>query len=215
MSDRAIRSARCSIPVLWTIAIVSFSCTQNSAPSAPDATVEVRELTSTLHRFRIPLWRGWKATPVDDGSTQDNVQRVAAAQRTGGKSAFEVAPRIEVTSEPTLATDPETAYRAVKSDVERIGQKPGIEVVRSSMGFRPIGPEMVGDLSLRYRVGGASGREVRQRSLLVFREMASGPEVLSITATYLARDLERIEPEIQRMFASVELFAKSDAGTMP
>ncbi|MEO1338124.1 MAG: hypothetical protein AAFV29_20940, partial [Myxococcota bacterium] len=122
--------------------------------------------------------------------------------------------RIEITSEPTIAADPESAYRAVKSDVERIGQQPGIEVVRSSLGFRPIGPEMVGDLSFRYRVGGAKGREVRQRSLLVFREMPSGPQVLSITATFLARDLERIEPEIQRMFAAVELFSPPDGGTI-
>ncbi|MEL7369830.1 MAG: hypothetical protein AAFN74_13010 [Myxococcota bacterium] len=213
MKNRAIRSAQRSIAVLWTIAFVG--CTEKSTPASADAGIEVRELTSTAHRFRMPLWHQWKSMSVDgDSGGGTHVERIAAARRMGGKAVFEVAPRIEITSEPTIAADPESAYRAVKSDVERIGQQPGIEVVRSSLGFRPIGPEMVGDLSFRYRVGGAKGREVRQRSLLVFREMPSGPQVLSITATFLARDLERIEPEIQRMFAAVELFSPPDGGTI-
>ena len=128
-----------------------------------------------------------------------------------------VAPRIEITVEPTFATDAESAYRSIKADLEGIGRRPDATMVRSSLGFRPVGPDLVGDLNARYRLGKEDrSLEVRHRSLLVWRRAANGDiSVLSITATYLTADVERIAPEIQRMFAGLELLDAPDGGPSP
>ena len=186
-------------------------------PEAPAARTDKGPpaLASDAYRFRLPLLPGW--TEVSPSVASAPVVPVAAARRLNTKGlSLAVAPRIEVTSEPTLAAEAESAFRMVKADVESLGQRPGVKVLRSSLGFRPVGPELVGDLDLRYRVGGAKGREVRQRSLLVYQTSASGAgRILSFTASFLARDLDKIAPEVQQMFAMLQLLPPPDGGLVP
>lgn len=210
--DCASRARR----ALLLFALSVAACTEDAEPTArPVDAGGPAVLASTEHGFRLPLLSGWVIVP--SAPSAPPVRRVAAARRTAGRGAsFEVAPRIDVSVEPTIARSPEAAFQLVKADVEGLDHLPGATLIRSSMGFRPVGPELVGDLNVRYRVGGDDGREVRQRSLLVWRrDQAGDARVLSLTATYLARDLDIIEPEVQRMFAALQLSAPERAGPVP
>ena len=199
-----------------SLAAVLVACPNNQnetsgAGSVIDAGALPAALTSARHRFRLRLLPGWIVVPP--AVARPPLEQVAAARRTATTAPFEISPRIEVTAEPTLARDPESAFQGIKADIEGLDRQPSVQLLRSSLGFRPVGPEMVGDLNVRYRVGGAEGRQVRHRSLLVWRPGPSGEAtVLSITATFLARDLERVAPEVQRMFTNLELLPAPDGG---
>ncbi len=192
-----------------------LGCPPDDPLVSPDAGARPPALTSETARFRLPLIGSWTVT--DPRPTEAPVVALAAARRAQVDGlSLAVAPRIEVTIEPTVAAEPESAFRMIKGDVELIGSKPDVRLLRSALGLRPVGAELVGDLDVRYRVGGAAGREVRQRALLVYRTTRSGTgRVLTITASYMARDEDKIGPEVQRMFAMLQLLPSPKGSSPP
>ena len=205
------RPAGLVLPLLLTTACPPSEPSSDAVDSKSEAGPPA--LASEAHGFRLPLARKW--VPIPPPPSEPLIDVIAAARRRPDDTTFTVTPRIRVTVEPSRARSAERAYRAIKSDIEGFDERPNTDLLRSSLGFRPIGANTIGDLNVRYRVGGPTGREIRQRSLLIWRDGLAGATVLTITALYLARDLERIEPEVQSMFSGLELLEPKREGQSP
>ncbi len=213
------RAGACG-PALLGGALLLVACpVSDPSPRSVDAGPRAPALESTRHGFRLPLVEGWKAVPPE---ALGSLVPVAEARRVVETADIGVVPKIRVTLEESVASSAEDAYQAVKAELESKDAMTGIDVIRTSLGLRPVGSETVGDVSFEFRVGGPNGRVVHQRTLLVWRRTdpatVAGPQpptanLLSISATYLARESSRVGPEIQQMFSRLELIAGASKGT--
>lgn len=203
--------------VLGALGIALGACKDEAEPPG--------DAGPTIHKLSVPdlgvsviLPTGWVEDPVESdplvGESPtalppgQRVRTVARGRRVPSERPFLVAPRALITVEPTARKNPEEAFRAAMDDLEKLDQRDNVEITRSAMSTRFMGPEPIGDLEIAYKVraGKAPPQEIVQRSLVILRRPPTGSRaIVTITATYLAKDAEMVSSEVQAILNSLSL----------
>lgn len=201
---------------LALLLVASAACKDEA--ETPDAGPQIRKLRAVDQGVSLVLPMGWVEDPVDtDPLVKDaptalapgqRVRTVARGHRVPSDRPFLVAPRVVITVEPTARKNPEEAFRAAMEDLKKLDQRDNVEITRSAMSTRFMGPEPIGDLEIAYeiRAGEAPPQEVVQRSLVILRRPQEGSRaIVTVTATYLAKDAETVSSEVQAILNSLTL----------
>ncbi|MCA9555391.1 MAG: hypothetical protein KC933_35505 [Myxococcales bacterium] len=177
-------------------------------PAAEDASAPVAmpvfEDPSTGARFSWPPT--WRRVAAADTPDEDSVTQLARVERVG--LASPVAPRVVLSAEPTTLTDPELAHRKVKNLLEAQLDGQGAKVRRISLLKHHVDGQPVGVLDVLYAVP-VPDRDpvaVRHRSMVALVHTGEGSlAILTLTATYLAGDHDRVGTEVDAILHSLGL----------
>ncbi len=177
--------------------LLVLACTEASPPAPEPPLVELRREDLGIAFTLPPPW-------FPDGEAS------SLGATTWRRPPLEAAaPMVTLTVEPAEGSAAE-AFERVQRDVDRLRDKPGVTVQRLDFSSYDRGSIEVGELHLKYRV---QNLVVRQRSSLFFRsELEPVRRLVTVTATYLDRDAELVEPELARSLERVELFLPTTAG---
>jgi len=147
-------------------------------------------------------WPGtWSRVGAPPEGPDEAVRTLARIERSETNSP--VRPRAVLTKEATTLADVELAARRTKNVVEAQLESNGAKVRRVSLSRRVTEGRPLGVVDLTYAVPVKAGDpvEVRHRSLVAHVRGAEGSlAILTLTATYLARDHHFVGPEVDAIF---------------
>lgn len=190
------------------------------ATSGPVA-VPVFEDPGTGARFSWPpTWRRVAAAGTPDA---DGVTALVRVERVG--LASPVAPRVVMSLEPTTLSDPDLAHRKVKNLLEAQLDAQGAKVRRISLLKHHADGQPLGVLDVLYAVPVPERDPVAVRHRSMVALVPAGPPrpppasgegalaILTLTATYLAGDHDRVGAEVDAILHSLGFSAPTPAQT--
>lgn len=197
-------------PALALLALALTACPDEGAsPDDPEraeaGVVEAPpssfEDDATGVRFSWPT--SWRRAPAPSRPDDGGVMTLAKIVR--ADLVTPVAPRIELTREGTTLEDPELAARRTKNVLEASLESAGAKIRRVSLSRRALGGRFVGVLDLEYAVPTEprGPTAIRHRALVARVELSEGAlAIVTLNATYLARDHDLIGAEVDAVFDS-------------
>ena len=148
-----------------------------------------------------PTWRRVAASSAPD---EDQVVTLARVERHGLTTL--VPPRAVLTLEPTTLTEPELAQRKVKNLLEARLDAQGAQIRRISLLKHSADGRPVGVLDALYAVPvpDRDPASIRHRSVVALVPVGEGSlAILTLTATYLADDHDRVGSEVDALLNSL------------
>lgn len=174
-----------------------FACTESAPPAPLDAGAPP---ALTADGIRVPVPSTWRLEAAPELTPPVQAHGAAVAPSDGP-----MPPKLVLTTEP-LEGPPEPAFAKALAEVERLGERSGVEVERSGFGTRRVGSVQGAFIEARYRVGDPGVRFLH-RALLLPRDRT----MITLTATFLATDRERVEPELELILQGIELTGATGA----
>ncbi len=163
--------------------------------------------------LQVVLLPGWIESP----SSPTTPEFEATARRID--PAMKVAPKLVFTRQATDANSPDDAFAEVKAELEALGEKPNVTIERTQMVTRVLPFGSVADIDLRYRFDSkATPKPTRlvHRSLVSLRSMNETElAIVTLTATYLADDANRVAAEVDTIFESLEMATAPASSARP
>lgn len=208
-----MRRARATLSGLALLALGATGCPDEGAEpderAGEDAAVAVSPtfVDDALGvRFSWPAT--WSRVGAVDAAAEPDADGVVVLAKIVRVSKARVPPRVELTMEPTTLDDPRLAARRVKNVLEAKLEESGAEVRRVSVSERRVGADLFGRIDLRYAVPvpPKASVGVHHRSVVAVRADPEGSlAILTLTATYLARDAESVRQEVEGILQSLTL----------
>ncbi len=198
---------------LCALLLSGTACTDDPVPDAGvvDAEVTIKpvfEDPDTGIRFSWPTT--WGRVAEDRAPDADGVKTLGKIVRK--RTATPVAPRLILTTEPTTLDTSDLAARRTKNVLQAQLESAGAKVRRVGLSQRPLQGRMVGVLDLSYAVAVPDGAPttIRHRSMIALSQTKAGEAVIiTLTATYLAKDHGLVGPEVDAIFDSFSISSPS------
>lgn len=197
--------------LLCMVVLAGLACTDDEAPvvdagptDAETVVNPVFEDKDTGTRFSWPTT--WSRVAVDGAPDTDGVRTLGKIVRK--RTATPVAPRLVLTTEPTTLDTHELVARRVKNVLRAQLESAGARVRRVGLSKRPLEGQMLGVLDLSYAVTVPDGAptNIRHRSVIALsRTQDKQAVIVTLTATYLAKDHGLVGPEVDAVFNSFSI----------
>lgn len=150
----------------------------------------------------VDLQPGWM--PLRTLRSQSGPVRVLAEARRPDR-ALAIAPKLIFTVEPCPKEPPVQIFRDTLASLRKLGDRPGVRVIRTGLLTRTLPEGLVGEIDLIYRLESQDKkRTIVHRSLAMPRPESTPNQqaLVTLTATYLQSDAPLVGPEIDRIFGS-------------